>query len=166
MEVSVDKIFKILLWIVFFETLVSGIIVFYFVRIGLADDDVDVSPKYIYVKFPGTYVYEFCFYNRMSRNITFETISSDVLVQYLKLTIPRKSNCVKERLTIIVSNPGKFFIIAKDGQFEKRIEINVNFTSDNPNIQHISIIDIAKIVLMIGVIVGLIYFFIYIIQII
>ena len=159
------KIFKILLWIAFFEILVSGIIVFYFARIGVADD-VDVSPKYIYVKSPGTYVYEFCFYNRMSRNITFETISSDVLVQYLKLTIPRKSSCVKERLTMVVSNPGKFFIIAKDGQFEKRIEINVNFTSDNPNIQHISIIDIAKMVLMIGVIVGLIFLFVYVIQII
>jgi len=241
---DIDKIFKTLLWLVFIEVIATGVIVFYFVKIGLAQTiGIGVFPSIIKFNYPGTYVYEFCFFNQGDTDAIYETINGEVLVQYQKFTVPtgtNLNNCLKKQLLLTVTQPGYFYITAKPVNQEqqagavsivRRVGIRVDLVNYQPtqpttttitqttsgggiqqttttittlnqsypktttttkpvnpkinesivekqvieslnksktltNKPSFSIIDIAKIVLMIGVIVGVIYLVVYIIQIV
>jgi hypothetical protein len=241
MVVRNNKIFKLLLILSLIEVIATGLIVFYFVKIGLAQTiGIGVAPSVVKFNSPGTYLYEFCFFNQGDTDAEYETINGEVMVQYQKFTVPAGTNfttCVKKQLLLTVTQPGYFYITAKPVTQEqqagavsivRRVGIKVELanyqqtqttttttqttsggagsiqqqtttttiknqtiqttTTTNKEVEHIvevlnktknitntqtqnpsnpsfDIIDIAKIVLMIGVIVGVIYLIIYIIQI-
>jgi len=241
MVVRNNKIFKLLLILALIEVIATGLIVFYFVKIGLAQTiGIGVAPSVVKFNSPGTYLYEFCFFNQGDTDAVYETINGEVMVQYQKFTVPAGTNfttCVKKQLLLTVTQPGYFYITAKPVTQEqqagavsivRRVGIKVELanyqqtqttttttqttsggagsiqqqtttttiknqtiqttTTTNKEVEHIvevlnktknitntqtqnpsnpsfDIIDIAKIVLMIGVIVGVIYLIIYIIQI-
>jgi hypothetical protein len=206
-----EKIFKYLLTLALIEVIATGLIVFYFVKIGLAQTiDIGVTPTILRFNSTGTYVYEFCFFNQGDTDAEVETLNGEVTVQYQSFIVPARTNynnCVKKQLLLTVTQPGYFYITAKPkgiyGEVPdlKKVGIRVyliNYVSPQttsttivsqtqhiaeilksknvstfqnsqiqttPKSNTLSIIDIAKIVFMIGVIAGLIYLFIYIIQI-
>jgi hypothetical protein len=203
-----DRIFKLLLALALVEVIATGLIVFYFVKIGLAQTiDIGVTPTILRFNSTGTYVYEFCFFNQGDTDAEVETLNGEVTVQYQSFIVPARTNynnCVKKQLLLTVTQPGYFYITAKPkgiyGEVPdlKKVGIRVyliNYVSPqttsttivshiaevlksknvstfqnsqiqtSPKSDTLSIIDIVKIVFMIGVIVGLIYLFIYIIQI-
>jgi hypothetical protein len=112
-----DKIFKLLLALALIEVIATGLIVFYFVKIGLAQTiGIGVSPSIIKFNSPGTYVYEFCFFNQGDTDAIYETVNGEVIVQYQKFTVPAGTNftnCVKRQLLLTVTQPGYFYIVAK-----------------------------------------------------
>jgi len=213
MVVRNNKIFKLLLALSLIEVIATGLIVFYFVKIGLSQTiDIGVTPTILRFNSTGTYVYEFCFFNQGDTDAEVETLNGEVTVQYQSFIVPARTdynNCVKKQLLLTVTQPGYFYITAKPKEIYgevrdlKKVGIRVyliNYVSSQTTsttiisqTQHIteilksknvststfqnsqtetnsksntlSLIDIVKIVLMIGVIVGLIYLFIYIIQI-
>jgi hypothetical protein len=241
-----NNFFKTLLWLAFIEIIATGLIVFYFVKIGLAQTiGIGVSPSVVKFNSPGTYLYEFCFFNQGDTDAEYETVNGEVIVQYQKFIVPKGTNytnCVKKQLLLTVIQPGYFYITAKPAtqtqqagmvSIVRRVGIKVELANYQPtqtttttitqttsgggagNIQQtttttiknqtyqtttttkqtpitpkinesivekqvieslnkstnltnkpsFSIIDIAKIVIMIGVIVGVIYLIVYIIQI-
>jgi hypothetical protein len=241
-NLKTDKIFKILLWLAFIEIIATGLIVFYFVKIGLAQTiGIGVSPSIIKFNSPGTYVYEFCFFNQGDTDAEYETVNGEVMVQYQKFIVPAGTNftnCVKKQLLLTVTQPGYFYITAKPANqeqqagavsivrrvgikvelanyqttttttqiisggggggiqtttttiknqtyqttttikqtpitpkinesiVEKQVIESLNKSKTLTNKPSFSIIDIAKIALMIGVIVGVIYLIVYFIQVV
>jgi len=211
MVVRNNKIFKLLLVLSLIEVIATGLIVFYFIKIGLAQTiGIGVSPYLVKFNSPGTYVYEFCFFNEGDTDAEYETVNGEVNVQYQSFVVPagtNLNNCVKKQLLLTVTQPGYFYIAAKPANqtqqagavsIVKRVGIKVELANYQPTqtttttikeVEHIvkvlnktknitntqitrppsnpsfGIIDIVKIVLMIGIIVGVIYLFIYIIQI-
>jgi hypothetical protein len=241
-----DKIFKLLLALALIEVIATGLIVFYFVKIGLAQTiGIGVVPSVVKFNSPGTYLYEFCFFNQGDTDAIYETVNGEVMVQYQKFTVPAGTNftnCVKKQLLLTVTQPGYFYITAKpanqeqqsgavsivrrvgikvelanyqstqttttttiksgggggtssiqqtttttlknqnnqttttttkvnpypinESVVEKQVIESLNKSTNLTNKPSFGIIDIAKIVLMIGVIVGVIYLIVYIIQII
>jgi hypothetical protein len=241
-----DKIFKLLLALASIEVIATGLIVFYFVKIGLAQTiGIGVSPSVVKFNSPGTYLYEFCFFNQGDTDAIYETVDGEVMVQYQKFTVPAGTNftnCVKRQLLLTVTQPGYFYITAKpvtqeqqagavsivrrvgvkvelanyqstqttttttikssggggtssiqqtttttlknqtnqttttttkvnpypinESVVEKQVIESLNKSTNLTNKPSFSIIDIAKIALMIGVIVGVIYLIVYIIQIV
>jgi len=247
MVVRNNKIFKMLLALAFIEVITTGLIVLYFVKIGLAQTiGIGVAPSVVKFNSPGTYLYEFCFFNQGDTDAIYETVNGEVMVQYQKFTVPAGTNfttCVKKQLLLTVTQPGYFYITAKPVTQEQQAEVvsivrrvgikvelanyqqtqttttisqttsggagsiqqqtttttiknqttqttikttttttikevehivevlnktknttNIQ-TTQNPSSPSFSIIDIAKIALMIGVIVGVIYLIFYVIQI-
>jgi hypothetical protein len=241
-NLKTDKIFKILLWLAFIEIIATGLIVFYFVKIGLAQTiGIGVSPSIIKFNSPGPYVYEFCFFNQGDTDAEYETVNGEVMVQYQKFIVPAGTNftnCVKKQLLLTVTQPGYFYITAKPANqeqqagavsivrrvgikvelanyqttttttqiisggggggiqtttttiknqtyqttttikqtpitpkinesiVEKQVIESLNKSKTLTNKPSFSIIDIAKIALMIGVIVGVIYLIVYFIQVV
>jgi hypothetical protein len=241
-----DKIFKLLLVLALIEVIATGLIVFYFVKVGLAQTiGIGVVPSVVKFNSPGTYLYEFCFFNQGDTDAEYETVNGEVLVQYQRFIVPKGTNytnCVKKQLLLTVIQPGYFYITAKPANqtqqagpvsivrrvgikvelanyqpiqtttttitqttsgggagsiqqtttttiknqtyqtttttkqtpitpkinesiVEKQVIESLNKSTNLTNKPSFSIIDIAKIVLMIGVIVGVIYLIVYIIQI-
>jgi len=211
MVVRNNKIFKLLLALSLIEVIATGLIVFYFVKIGLAQTiGIGVAPSVVKFNSPGTYLYEFCFFNQGDTDAEYETVNGEVMVQYQKFIVPAGTNftnCVKKQLLLTVTQPGYFYIAAKPANqtqqagvvsIVRRVGIKVELanyqptqttTTTNKEVEHIvevlnrtknttniqttknpsnpsfGIIDILKIVLMIGVIVGVIYLIVYFIQI-
>ena len=244
MVVRNNKIFKMLLALAFIEVITTGLIVLYFVKIGLAQTiGIGVAPSVVKFNSPGTYLYEFCFFNQGDTDAIYETVNGEVMVQYQKFIVPAGTNftnCVKKQLLLTVTQPGYFYITAKPANQEqqagavsivRRVGIKVELanyqattttssqttsgggagsiqqtttttiknqttqttiktttttikevehivevlnktknttniqTTQNPSSPSFSIIDIVKIALMIGVIVGVIYLIFYVIQI-
>jgi len=242
MVVRNNKIFKLLLILSLIEVIATGLIVFYFVKIGLAQTiGIGVAPSVVKFNSPGTYVYEFCFFNQGDTDAEYETVNGEVMVQYQKFIVPANTNlntCVKKTLSLTVTQPGYFYIAAKPANQEqqagyvsivRKVGIKVelanyqqtqttttqttsggagsiqqqtqtttiknqttqttssttikevehivevlnrtkNITNtqvtQNPSNPYFGIIDIVKIALMIGVIVGAIYLIVYIIQVV
>jgi hypothetical protein len=112
-----DKIFKLLLGLSLIEVIATGLIVFYFVKIGLAQTiGIGVAPSVVKFNSPGTYLYEFCFFNQGDTDAIYETVNGEVMVQYQKFTVPAGTNftnCVKKQLLLTVTQPGYFYIVAK-----------------------------------------------------
>jgi hypothetical protein len=112
-----NKFIKTLLWIILFEMVVTGLIVLYFVKIGLAQTiGIGVSPSIVKFNSPGTYVYEFCFFNQGDTDAEYETVNGEVMVQYQRFIVPAGTNfstCVKRPLLLTVIQPGYFYITAK-----------------------------------------------------
>ena len=117
MVVRNNKIFKLLLILALIEVIATGLIVFYFVKIGLAQTiGIGVAPSVVKFNSPGTYLYEFCFFNQGDTDAEYETINGEVLVQYQKFIVPagtNYTNCVKKQLLLTVTQPGYFYITAK-----------------------------------------------------
>jgi hypothetical protein len=117
MVVRNNKIFKLLLILSLIEVIATGLIVFYFVKIGLAQTiGIGVAPSVVKFNSPGTYVYEFCFFNQGDTDAEYETINGEVMVQYQKFIVPAGTNftnCVKKQLLLTVIQPGYFYITAK-----------------------------------------------------
>jgi len=112
-----DKKFKLLLVLVLIKVIVKGLIVFYFVKIGLAQTiGIGVAPSVVKFNSPGTYLYEFCFFNQGDTDAEYETVNGEVIVQYQKFIVPAGTNftnCVKKQLLLTVTQPGYFYITAK-----------------------------------------------------
>jgi hypothetical protein len=119
-----EKIFKILLWSAFIEIIATGLIVLYFAKVGLAQTiGIGVSPSVVKFNSPGTYVYEFCFFNQGDTDAVYETVNGEVIVQYQKFTVPARTNftnCVKKQLLLTVIQPGYFYITAKPATQEQQ----------------------------------------------
>jgi hypothetical protein len=119
-----DKIFKLFLALSLIEVIATGLIVFYFVKIGLAQTiGIGVSPSVVKFNSPGTYVYEFCFFNQGDTDAEYETINGEVSVQYQKFIVPAGTNfttCVKKQLLLTVTQPGYFYITAKPATQEQQ----------------------------------------------
>jgi len=117
MVVRNNKIFKLLLALALIEVIATGLIVFYFVKIGLAQTiGIGVAPSVVKFNSPGTYLYEFCFFNQGDTDAIYETVNGEVIVQYQKFTVPAGTNftnCVKKQLLLTVTQPGYFYITAK-----------------------------------------------------
>jgi len=201
---------------------------------------IGVSPSIVKFNSPGTYLYEFCFFNQGDTDAEYETVNGEVFVQYQSFIVPAGTNftnCVKKQLLLTVIQPGYFYITAKPANqeqqagavsivrrvgikvelanyqttttttqiisggggggvqttttiknqtyqttttikqtpitpkinesiVEKQVIESLNKSKTLTNKPSFSIIDIAKIALMIGVIVGVIYLIVYIIQIV
>jgi len=112
-----NNFFKILLWLAFIEIIATGLIVLYFLKIAIAQTiGIGVSPSIIKFNYPGTYSYEFCFFNQGDTDAIYETVNGEVIVQYQKFTVPagtNYTNCVKKQLLLTVTQPGYFYIAAK-----------------------------------------------------
>ena len=120
-----DKIFKLLLALSLIEVIATGLIVFYFVKIGLAQTiGIGVSPSVVKFNSPGTYFYEFCFFNQGDTDAEYETVNGEVMVEVItqnqnqnqKFIVPagtNYTNCVKKQLSLTVTQPGYFYIAAK-----------------------------------------------------
>jgi hypothetical protein len=119
-----EKIFKILLWLAFIEIIATGLIVLYFAKVGLAQTiGIGVSPSIVKFNSPGTYLYEFCFFNQGDTDAVYETVNGEVIVQYKKFTVPARTNftnCVKKQLLLTVIQPGYFYITAKPATQEQQ----------------------------------------------
>jgi hypothetical protein len=115
--VRVEKIFKYLLALALVEVIATGLIVFYFVKIGLAQTiGIGVAPSLVKFNSPGTYLYEFCFFNQGDTDAEYETVNGEVIVQYQRFIVPAGTNftnCVKKQLLLTVTQPGYFYITAK-----------------------------------------------------
>ena len=118
-----DKIFKLLLALASIEVIATGLIVFYFVKIGLAQTiGIGVSPSVVKFNSPGTYLYEFCFFNQGDTDAEYETVNGEVIVQYQRFIVPAGTNfttCVKKQLLLTVTQPGYFYITAKPATQEQ-----------------------------------------------
>jgi hypothetical protein len=112
-----DKIFKLILALALIEVIATGLIAFYFVKIGLAQTiGIGVAPSLVKFNSPGTYLYEFCFFNQGDTDAEYETVNGEVLVQYQRFIVPKGTNytsCVKKQLLLTVTQPGYFYITAK-----------------------------------------------------
>ena len=124
MVVRNNKIFKLLLVLSLIEVIATGLIVFYFVKIGLAQTiGIGVSPSVVKFNSPGTYLYEFCFFNQGDTDAEYETVNGEVMVQYQKFIVPKGTNytsCVKKQLLLTVTQPGYFYITAKPANQEQQ----------------------------------------------
>jgi len=84
-----EKIFKILLSAIILELIISGIIVFSIMKIALAQTiGIGVIPAVVKFNSPGTYIYEFCFFNQGDTDAIYEVINGEVLVQYKSFEVP------------------------------------------------------------------------------
>jgi len=84
---------------------------------------IGVSPSIVKFNSPGTYLYEFCFFNQGDTDAEYETINGEVMVQYQKFTVPAGTNftnCVKKQLLLTVIQPGYFYITAKPANQEQQ----------------------------------------------
>jgi len=137
-----EKIFKILLSAIILELIISGIIVFSIMKIALAQSiGIGVMPAIVKFNSPGTYIYEFCFFNQGDTDAIYEVINGEVLVQYKSFEVPAGTNitnCIKQRLVLTVTKPGYFYVVAKakDGIqenqpifIERRIGIKVELAN-------------------------------------
>jgi hypothetical protein len=119
-----DKIFKLLLVLALIEVIATGLIVLYFVKIGLAQTiGIGVAPSVVKFNSPGTYLYEFCFFNQGDTDAEYETVNGEVMVQYQKFIVPKGTNftnCVKKQLLLTVIQPGYFYITAKPANQEQQ----------------------------------------------
>ena len=119
-----NNFFKILLWLAFIEIIATGLIVLYFLKIAIAQTiGIGVSPSIIKFNYPGTYSYEFCFFNQGDTDAIYETVNGEVIVQYQKFTVPagtNLNNCVKKQLSLTVTQPGYFYITAKPATQEQQ----------------------------------------------
>ena len=112
-----EKIFKILLSAIILELIISGIIVFSIMKIALAQTiGIGVMPAVVKFNSPGTYIYEFCFFNQGDTDAVYEVINGEVLVQYKSFEVPAGTNianCIKQQLILTVVKPGYFYVIGR-----------------------------------------------------
>jgi hypothetical protein len=122
-----DKIFKILAFFVVLKIvklIILGASFLIFSKIALGQTiGIGVSPSIVRFAYPGTYLYEFCFFNQGDTDAVYETVNGEVMVQYQTFTVPARTNlttCVKKQLLLTVIQPGYFYITAKPATQEQQ----------------------------------------------
>ena len=99
-------------------------------KIALAQSiGIGVVPAVVKFNSPGTYIYEFCFFNQGDTDAIYEVINGEVLVQYKSFEVPAGTNitnCIKQQLVLTVVKPGYFYVIGRaKTDYEEQAPVSV-----------------------------------------